>query len=817
MKINNLDQVLSNIRPHLHEYLSEHGRDTSKLFKCINPSHQDRSPSCGTGGANENLFHCFGCGSGGDIFKAAHYLENKPLVGKEFIIETVLPLAEKYGVEVQGGELTEEEIYEMDTYRVYRFASEYISSCTRTSTFNSAREGRGWNKEICAEYGVGCVPSFKDFREHLKNLGFSATFLDDVDLGRKELFDTYCLIFTIKDEHGRPVGFASRNLNYTEDKTNGAKYVNQRTTGAKCNIYRKGTRLFGFDRVVKSHSKKSDPVYVFEGYGDVVTAAQHGLTNCVALGGTSFSVDQLELLKGHGFYNVVLCLDGDEAGQKRTADLLDTTLGGHKDVRLGIVIMPDALDPDDFIREKDIDAFSKLRVWNAFEWRLLKFDEATDPEVICKAMVPLIVNEPSSITQEKLVKTLSAHTGVSQKAIFSDVNKLLNTREAEKQRARQTILEKMTRQVSRVPSEAEVFIHEANGQLQELNKRFDEDSFSEDSCLAFLDSQKELEESKTGEYQGFVLGDDLKALQEALMGEWKKDVWLAFGGKANAGKTSLLCKIAKEIAGHEENNAVVIYHSIDDSKEQIIPKFICAADASRQLTINQVRDPKFYAKRNKKFQARRDKGYDAVRKLMKDGRLILKDSDDGISLAYADTLIGYYKNRFPDRNVVYILDNFHKLQDYQNADERVRFKALSTQIKALATKHHVAILSTVEYTKLLKGQKPSNNNIGETGQIEYDTNFICHMYSDLHEMGEGAATHYHVASATDAEEPKKMPRIECVVGKNKISSFKGSVWLDFHPDNSDFDYVNPSVPQEDQRQAKAEKKTRESGGLEFEG
>lgn len=817
MKIKNFEEVVIQIETHLNDYLQEHGVDSSKMFKCINPAHPDRSPSCNTSGAEGKLFHCYGCGSSGNIFKAAHYLENKPLVGKEFITENLMYLANKYGIPVESTPLTEDEIYELDTYRAYRFAAEYIANSKWTPAFEKAVMEHDWTKEICKAYSVGSTPSFKEFREHLKVLGFSASFLDDIDLGRKELFGDEVIIFTIKDEHGRPVGFSSRNLKYTEDKQNGTKYVN--TTGAKCSIYKKGSRLFGMDQLLKANPKRSDPVYIFEGYGDAITSAKHGLTNCVAIGGTSFSVEQLQLLKDHGYYNLILCLDGDKAGQSRTAALLDTTLGGHKDVRVGIVIVPEELDPDDYIRKYGVTAFSDLKVWTAFEWRLLQFNEDTDAEVVCKNMIPLIVNESSSVSQEKMVKSLSMQTGVSVKAIQQDVALLQNSRESEKARVRQNIIDKMVRTMQKSPTEAELAMHEATTSLYDLNRRFNEDAFSEDSVLQFLDAQKEFDEKKDGKYAGFVLGEDLRQLEEALYGEWKEDVWFCFGGKANTGKTSLMSKIGFEIARHAENNAIVIYHTIDDTAKQLMPKLICVAEGSRKLTINQVRDPGFNCGSNKTKLNKRDKGYQLVRDLVKEGRIVVKDANDGTSLAYADMLITYYKNKYPDRKVVYILDNFHKLQDFatMGADERNRFKIMSSAMKSLATKHHITVLSTVEYTKLERGVRPSNNNIGETVQIDYDANFICHLYNDVHEF-QDQATHYHVELDESNNTVKRMPRIEAIIGKNKVSEFKGSIWFDFFPASSDFAYVDPTVVEEEEKEAKEKKKKRKgeaNGGVEL--
>jgi DNA primase len=805
MKIQNYDEVRERIGAFLPEYLESQGVDASRgQFRCISPQHEDRSPSCGITGSGK-VFNCFGCGASGSIFHAAHFLEGKPLVGTEFITDNLLYLAEKFNINVEMTPLTEEEIYQMDTHRAYSTVSDYLTHGVKDSSFLEAINARMWSTEICQEFGIGCISDYRAFREALKSMGFQAGFLDDVDLSRKDIFGEAKLIFSIRDEHGRPVGFAARDLNYTEG--NGAKYVNQKHTGVKCNIYKKSTRLFGLDRLLRLRRKRNQPVYLFEGYSDVVTAAQHGIKNAVALGGTALTVEQVQLLKQFNLYNVVLCLDGDTAGQERTAAILDNVLSGHKDLNVKVIIIPDGMDPDDFLREKGVDKFKRLKKQSAFEWRLSRFDPETDDNDVCKAMVPLIVNETSYIEQERQCKLLARATSVSLSTIKHEVDRLQNIREAEKSRERKNIIDKMMTQIQRSPDEIEAAMHEAEGSLFDLARKFDEDSFSLASSLSVLDAQKTYEESKDGTFSGFILGEDLKGLQNALAGEWKKDVWLCFGGKANSGKTSLMCKMAYEIARHAENNALVIYHSIDDTAQQLIPKFVCIAEGSRQLTLNEVMDPNYhsgFADQDGQLNLfnKRDAGYDVIRGLIKDGRLVLKDANDGRSISFADRLIRYYRERYPDRNIVYILDNFHKLRDFQTAqgDERVRFKTVSTVMKDLATKHHIAVLATVEYRKIKRGDRAGNEDIIETGQIEYDANLIAHLFNDVHESGDKAEYFHDYKLGHDLV---RMPTVELDIGKNKITAFKNRLYLDFFPSSSDFEEADMGAIAKRQAEADA--------------
>lgn len=818
MAIKNYQEVCDALYLHLEDFLTDHSINTNKLFKCINPAHVDKAASCGLA-PSKQVFHCFGCGFSGNIFHAAHLLDGKPIVGSEFVHETLVPLAEKYKISVEMEPLTEEEIYEMDTYRAYRTASDLVINGHKHELYKQIITEKGWSDDICKEYGIGCVASYKEFRESLKRHGFQASFLDDIDLDRKEVFGEDRLVFTIKDEHGRPVGFSSRNLSYTDDEKNGSKYCNQKSTGVKCNIYRKSSRLYGFDRVLEHNPKGGAPIFVFEGYGDVVTAANNGLFNCVALGGLTLTIDQLFLLKKHNFFHIILCLDGDAAGQKRVLELLDNILNGQRDLRVQIVFVPDGLDPDEFVRKEGMPAFLGLKVWDAFEWRLAQFAPTTEPEKICDSMIPFIANEPSYITQEKLCRMLAEATGISLKAISADLERLQNQHAATVARERRTIIDEAIALINREPDSAEGVLSRAIDSLYDLAKKNDEDAFSEQASMHTVMEQQAAQDAKDGKFSGYILGPDLEGLCNALSGNWTEDVWITIGGKENCGKTSLAVKIADAIASHfADNNAMVIYHSIDDTIPQILPKFVCVNDGSRMLTLNQVDDPPYHIHKKlaaplaQTLAAQRSDAYAKLLQKMQSGLLVLKDKNDGIGLEYTEQLIRYFRAKFPDRKIVYVLDNFHLLPEANG--ERIVIKHLSNRVKSIATKYHIALITTVEYRKT--SEKPTNEDISETGQISYDANVIMHVYNESHIKGakaNPALIHYHQAS--DSAEPVLMPIIELNISKNKVSTFKGSLYYKFYTNSSDFAEVSAVAVKEKMDSIRRNKKGNSLESLPF--
>lgn len=789
MQVRNYQEAVEALYPKLRDYLEEKGYDTSKLFSCLNPDHTDSHPSCGIIPTTNEAWSCFSCFANGTIFNAAAILENLPISGQGFITETLPFLAEKYGIELQCEPPTEEELYKLDTYRAYRIAGELIIAGKPTDSFKQVISERGWSDKICHDLGVGFVADYKEFRENLKQAGFAVKFLNEIDLNREAIFGKDRLIFTIRDADKRTVGFASRDLNYVEGQGS-SKYVNQKSTGIKCNIYQKSKRLFGFDHFLAKRGRKSKSLFIFEGYSDVVTANEHGFWNCSAIGGVALTQDHISLLKDHNIYDVVLCLDGDKAGQKATAKLLDTVLSGHKDLRVRIVIMAESKDPDEYIREHGIGKFKRLIKHSAFNWRLNQFTDDADPETVCESMIPLIVNETSYIKQEKMCHELAQSTGYTLKTIQRELYRLQNVKDAEKTRDMEHVANKLAHEIRRDPLNTQYLIHEADTSLYEIARRYEEDAFSEDAFVSRILTQKEQEEALDGSFTGFVLSSDLHELQNALAGNWKKDVWMVIGGKPNVGKTSFMSKLMWDIATQEDNDACVIYHTIDDTFEQVLPKFVCLGRGDTRLELNHVMNPKYAARDSidSHVQEDRNEGYECILNLAKNSRLLIKDANDGISLSYADNLIRRMREKYPNRNIVYVLDNFHKMSDFSGIkDERVRFKELSKSAKTLATKHHICVITTVEYRKTQDNKRAGDQDIAETIQVQYDANLIAHIHSNLQESGPSATTiHRDIAG-------NRLPIIEFQVSKNKVTAFKNRLFFQFFPSSSMFRGISPEV------------------------
>ena len=804
MHVDNFDSTVNVIKSHLEEYLQEHGIDTTKNFKCINPKHNDKSPSCAL--TKDKLhFHCFGlCGIHGDIFDACYLIENKPKIGVEWVTETFKYLADKYGIEISTSKLTEEDIYKLDTYKAYNDASQIIAKSPLSPSVLQEISRRGWNQEALSKMYIGSVVSYSDFRKLMRDKGYTVKFLDDIGLDKKELFNQDSLIFTWKDQYSRPVGFISRDVLF-EEKTKqssykGSKYYNTRTINS--DIFQKGKSFYGLEEATK-YNKSKHPIFIFEGQADVITARLSGIHNCMALSSSTIREDHIQLLKKLNIYNICICLDADLAGRTRTLEFVNTIGSSHKDIKISIIDLPDGKDPDQYIRESGKVDFLKLAKWSIFEWKLNQYQEDDDEIEICKQMVPFIAREQSPITRDYQAKILAKRTGMSLNAILQEIHLLIDEKQNRHAKDRQEILDRAIYELKNNPKDAETILQKAQFQLLELIKKSDLDTLSSEDFIASLDQQKSHEEKLTIDHSGFKLGTDLKELEDILRGDWSEGAFITCAARPNAGKSAFLCKLAYSIASNNED-VVVIYHTIDDTFEQLTPRFIAIAEGSKSLTMNMVRQPHYWSQvvNIPNINDKRNLGYTKVRELAQQGKLIVKDIKHGSTLSFIENLICYYKDKHPERKVVFILDNFHKLRDFAGSkDERVRFKALSESVKAITLRHRCCFIATVEYTKVPPGIKPHNNLISETTQIEYDASVILHLYSDVADNPHSFSICHE--SLNHNGEKVFLPRVECIIGKNKITEIKKSFFLDFWPASSDFACVNQKkVLQESERMKK---------------
>ena len=336
------------------------------------PFHQEKSPSFKVN-PSTGLWKCFGCGKGGDLY--SYVMERE---GLDF------PGALRYLAERAGIELSDDRSGNRGPKRnrlveaLTEAEGFYATMLLRGKGDDPARaraylKRRGFGSEVCRRWGLGFAPGHAALVNNLKGKGYTNAELLSCDLaldrsGRlaDRFFDR--VMFPIHDEHGHTIAFGGRVLGDGKPK-----YLNSKDSA----VFHKGKNLYAFDRAKESITAQGEAI-VCEGYTDVISMHEAGFTNVVATLGTALTLDHITTLQRCRISRIIFLFDGDAAGQRAAERAFLFT--GETTADLRCVILPDDLDPADFLAERGENEMrqqleaSRPLVDFVFEKRLSGFD-----------------------------------------------------------------------------------------------------------------------------------------------------------------------------------------------------------------------------------------------------------------------------------------------------------------------------------------------------------------------------------------------------------------------------------------------------------
>lgn len=326
-------------------------------FVTLCPFHKEKSPSFNVN-PHRQIFHCFGCHKGGDVFRFVQDYESIPFV------EAVRRLAQRANIPLefdqQPGQQQARHLKETLLQMHEQIAQRWHAALTHEAAGQIARDylaRRGVAEEAIKLFRLGYAPeAWDDTVNWARSKSFDLATVEQGGLIiRKEDTDRYYdrfrgrLMFPICDEQGRVIGFSGRVLS-GDEKT--AKYVNSPETP----IFTKGKVFFGLDKSKRAILDAGFAI-VCEGQLDLIACYMSGTRNIVAPQGTAFTPEHARILKRY-VDEVVLCFDSDAAGQNAAVRVLDALLSSGLAIRVATVPAPH--DPDSFIKERGGEAFGNL-------------------------------------------------------------------------------------------------------------------------------------------------------------------------------------------------------------------------------------------------------------------------------------------------------------------------------------------------------------------------------------------------------------------------------------------------------------------------
>jgi len=335
-------------------------KKAGRSYMAVCPFHEEKTASMSVD-RGQGLYHCFGCGKGGDIFEFVQETQ-----GVNFP-DALDILARKAGIQlvVDPDAAQKRGRQQAAVEAIRRSIDVYHSRLKKSPEAGPARaylRNRGYEVEIIDEWRIGFAGTDWDtLTKSLKTGGTDDRAMTDAGLarrGRHGLYDVFRgrLMFPIHDVRGDPVGFGGRLVRGVDrEQTNNpdAKYVNS----ADSIVYHKSRVLFGMDRARQAMASQGQAVIV-EGYTDVIAMHEAGVDTAVATCGTALGDGHFDLLRRFT-ERVVLAFDSDEAGEKAAlrSDELESPF--RLDLDLRVAVMPDGLDPADLVQEGRGDELSK--------------------------------------------------------------------------------------------------------------------------------------------------------------------------------------------------------------------------------------------------------------------------------------------------------------------------------------------------------------------------------------------------------------------------------------------------------------------------
>ncbi|WP_346885233.1 DNA primase [Clostridium sp. UBA4395] len=396
-------------------------KKTGKNYLGRCPFHNEKTPSF-TVSSEKQIYKCFGCGEAGNVISFVMKTRNMAFP------EAVKLLGEKVGIVVDDADspgkssATNEKFKRMYDINV-QAARYFYTNLKRFKAPYEYLKGRGITDETIKKFGIGfSLDNWQGIRSYLKQRGFSEEEILELGLTTKNekgnIYDRFRnrIIFPVFNVSGRVIGFGGRVLDDSKPK-----YLNSPETP----IFHKGTNLYGLNLAIKNNPART--VIMVEGYMDVISLSQQGVTNVVATLGTALTEGQCKLLKRY-IDTVIVSFDSDVAGQNATIRGLEILQKSGFDLK--ILQIPSGKDPDEFIRSYGREKFLNLvdGALPIIDFKLRMAEKGIDfskQEMVIKYLkrVVSVLKDLDPLEKAVYIKQVSEKSGIGEEAIMESLDK----------------------------------------------------------------------------------------------------------------------------------------------------------------------------------------------------------------------------------------------------------------------------------------------------------------------------------------------------------------------------------------------------------
>ena len=404
---------------------------SGRNFFGLCPFHKEKSPSFSVS-PDKQIFHCFGCGVGGNVIHFVSKIENLDFR------ETLELLANRANIQLptldNSYQDNKKALLKSKVYEINELTAKFYHENLYKPTSKVAQEyikKRKLDNRTLKQFLIGYSGTFDELYKMLKQKGFTdeeilaSSLVNRADNGR--FIDRFRnrLMIPIQDATGKFIAFGGRVLDDSKPK-----YINS----PENIVYSKGRNLFGLNIAKKGDTKK---IIIVEGYMDAISLYQRGITNVVASLGTALTEQQGRLLRKNS-EQIIIGYDADGAGQAATLRGMDILQNMGCDIR--VLQIYGAKDPDEFVIKYGPDRFKKC-VDSAislveFKVKVLKqnlnLENVNDKIKFLNEVAKIISKVDNSIEKEIYIDKISQEYGISKEAIYGEVNKLMYSKNSDK-------------------------------------------------------------------------------------------------------------------------------------------------------------------------------------------------------------------------------------------------------------------------------------------------------------------------------------------------------------------------------------------------
>jgi DNA primase len=425
------DEIIDTLRHRadIVEIIGEHValKKKGQNYTGLCPFHTEKTPSFVVS-PGKQIFHCFGCGKGGNVF--TFLMEKEGLA----FYDAVEKLAARYGISLPDKAMSPSQQKRAAQIKRYHEINEwavlFYQKCLAAPEGAPGRDylaARGLDSATIQAFKLGYAPDQWDgLCKALRSQGVTDEEMLLLGLAqtsqRGTLIDKFRsrVMYPIQNDRGVFIGFGGRILGEGQPK-----YLNTQETP----LFQKGHNLYALNHA-KAAIRQQDQVILMEGYMDVIAAHQMGITNAVASLGTALTTEQIKCINRYT-YQTIICYDADQAGENAALRGLD--LLHEQGCQVRVIRIPQGKDPDDFIRQHGESAFRQLieKAFSLYEYKFAnnmeKFDKDTmaGKIAIIQAMLPDLAKEKSPVARQGYISLMSESLSFPEAAIKEELRRHL--------------------------------------------------------------------------------------------------------------------------------------------------------------------------------------------------------------------------------------------------------------------------------------------------------------------------------------------------------------------------------------------------------